>query len=78
MARLKSLATIVFLDVSLPQLRQRITNFDQRGIARKPNQTLEELFLERRALYQRYADLTIDCDQQSVQQVLETLSQRLR
>jgi shikimate kinase len=73
MARLKSAATIVFLDVPLSALRQRISNFDSRGIARKPNQSLESLFEERRALYKKYADLRIDADQQSLQQTLDSV-----
>ena len=71
MARLKKSAIIVFLDVPLQALRQRISNFDSRGIARRPEQSLESLFEERGALYKKYADIRIDCDQKSLQQTLD-------
>jgi shikimate kinase len=71
MARLKDSATIVFLDVPLRELEKRISNFDSRGIARKPDQSLESLFEERCKLYRQYADICIDCDQQSLEQTLE-------
>ena len=71
MARLKDCATVVFLDVPLQELENRISNFDSRGIARKPNQSFESLFEERRELYNRYADISVNCHQQSLQQTLE-------
>ena len=57
MARLKDSATVVFLDVPLEELSNRITNFDSRGIARQPDQSLESLFEERCKLYKKYADI---------------------
>jgi shikimate kinase len=78
MARLKHTATIIFLDVPLSSLRQRIGNFDARGIARKPNQSLESLFDERCTLYIKYADIRVDCDQQSLQQSLDSVLQQLQ
>jgi shikimate kinase len=78
MARLKQIATVVFLDVPLEALRKRIGNFDVRGIARKPNQSLESLFDERCALYKKYGDIRVDCDQQSLQQSLDSVLQRLQ
>ena len=78
MARLKQSATIVFLDVPLQELRQRIGNFASRGVARKPNQSLESLFHERCALYKKYADIRIDCDRQSLQQSLGSVLQQLQ
>ena len=71
MARLKDCATVIFLDVPLQELEKRISNFDSRGIARKPNQSFESLFEERRELYNRYADISVNCHQQSLQQTLE-------
>ena len=59
MRHLKAHATAVFLDVDLATLRRRVTDYDNRGIARRPGQTFEDLFAERLRLYTRYADLTI-------------------
>ena len=78
MARLKQSATRVFLDVPLQELRQRIGNFASRGVARKPNQSLESLFHERCALYEKYADITVDCDKQSLQQSLDSVLRQLQ
>ncbi|MCA1808605.1 MAG: shikimate kinase [Kiritimatiellia bacterium] len=52
---------IVFLDVSLPELQRRIHDFSRRGLAKRPEQTFDDLFHERLVLYRSYADVTISC-----------------
>ena len=69
MVNLAKNGIIIFLDVSLEALMQRITDYDQRGIARRPDQSFEELFEERSLLYQRYADITIASDNLNQEQV---------
>ncbi len=61
MAHLKTDGIVVFLDADLPTLRSRVPDFGTRGLAKRPDQTFEELFDERRPLYWRYADVTIAC-----------------
>lgn len=60
MAHLKQSGVAVFLDVDLATIRKRVDNFDTRGIAKRPDQSMEELFQERHALYTRHADITVD------------------
>lgn len=62
MAHLKSDGLIVFLDVNLATLESRIPDFSTRGLAKRPDQSLSELFEERFALYVEYAGVTIPCD----------------
>ncbi len=50
---------VVFLDIPLDEVVARIGDYSTRGISRRPDQTLAELFEERFALYTRYADVTI-------------------
>jgi shikimate kinase len=69
MTHLAKNGTIVFLDLALPQLRQRLNDLDDRGVTRKPGQSLTELYFERQPLYQRYADVTIDCNHRDVEAV---------
>ncbi|WP_426416174.1 shikimate kinase [Aestuariirhabdus sp. LZHN29] len=73
MRHLRGFGPVVFLDTSLPELRRRIRNYETRGIARRPEQSFEELFEERRALYQQAADITIACDGKDQQQILDEL-----
>ena len=75
---LKSLGPVVYLKVPLEELQQRIQNLSTRGIAMKPGQTLADVMAYRAPLYDKYADLVIDCGggqtlAQTAQQVLERL-----
>ncbi len=61
MHHLKAHGRVVFLKVELATLRERIRDFDTRGIAKRPEQTFADLFEERDQLYTRYADITVAC-----------------
>lgn len=63
MAHLQAISHIVFLDVTFEELERRIHNFASRGIAKREDQTFQELFDERRALYRRYAEITLNGDE---------------
>jgi len=60
MQHLKKNGIVVFLWVDPQTLLHRIGDFSGRGLAKRPDQTFEELYAEREALYERYADITID------------------
>ena len=77
MVHLKRLGKIVFLRTSLATLQQRLSNMATRGIALKPGQCLEDLFHERNALYEHYADLTVDCDGLNVERISEQIEASL-
>jgi shikimate kinase len=61
MAHLAAIGTVVFLDVELATLQARVNNLATRGLARRPGQSLADLFAEREALYRQAADITINC-----------------
>lgn len=61
MSHLKADGLTIFIDVSLALLESRIDDYSTRGLAKRPDQSLAELFDERFALYNRYADITIQC-----------------
>lgn len=61
MHHLKSLGQVVHLHLPLELILQRIDNPVGRGIAKAASQTLADMYAERQPLYQRYADITIDC-----------------
>jgi len=78
MSHLKKNSVVIFLDVPLAELKQRITNFASRGIARRPDQSFDDLFEERCSLYQQYADIRVDCSNLKAHEVLEKVLQKTR
>ena len=72
---LKSLGPVVYLKVPLEELSQRIQNLSTRGIAMKPGETLADILAYRDPLYDKYADLVVDC---GGGQTLAQTAQRVR
>ncbi len=64
---------IVYLKVSFNVMMNRISNITTRGILLKPGETMEDMFHAREALYLKYADHTIDCDDLSIEEVVAKL-----
>jgi len=77
MRHLGRFGTIVFLDVDLATITRRIGDYATRGLAKRPEQTLADLFVERRELYTRYADLTVAAAQPGQEAVAEEIAARL-
>ena len=61
----KSLGPVVYLYVSIDVLLERLGDFSKRGIVMRPGQSIHDLYDERCALYEKYADITINCDGKS-------------
>lgn len=60
MSHLKTGGRVIFLDIPLTVVMERIGDYSLRGVSRRPDQSLSELFDERFALYTRYADVTVE------------------
>jgi shikimate kinase len=73
MTHLKSNGVVVFLKVELPILESRIHDFATRGLAKRPEQSIEDLFEERFVLYTKYADVTIECKDFTQEEVCEDI-----
>ncbi|MES2626844.1 MAG: shikimate kinase [Pseudomonadota bacterium] len=77
MQHLRKTGTTIYLDVTLDTLRSRITDYETRGIAKRPEQSFDDLFEERALLYRKYADITIKGDVMSQDAACEHIMQLL-
>lgn len=62
MKHLKENGIVVYLKVSADELSKRINNIHTRGIAMKEGTTIPQLYNERAPLYEKYADITVECE----------------
>lgn len=60
MAHLASLGPLIYIDVPLPIILERIARKPERGLAIAPGQTIEDLYNERKALYERFAHHVVE------------------
>lgn len=63
MTHLKTKGLVIFLDVDVATLESRVLDFSMRGLAKRPGQSLEDLFEERYPLYAKHADVIISCSE---------------
>ena len=77
MQHLKKDGLCIYLDVSVETLRSRITDYETRGIAKRPDQSFADLFAERTGLYRKYADITINGDSMNQDQVVDAILRQL-
>ena len=77
MQHLKRNGTCIYLDVSVDTLRSRITDYETRGIAKRPDQSFADLFEERTQLYRKYADITIRGDGMNQDAVCDAILAKL-
>jgi shikimate kinase len=73
MLHLKQNGLVVFLDADLETLKSRIKNYETRGLAKRPDQSFQDLFDERHELYNKYADIVIPSYGASQEEVAEMI-----
>lgn len=78
MEHLKKNGVVVFLDASLETLKKRIHNYETRGLAKRADQSFSDLFQERFELYNRYADIVIDSNSITQDQVCDDIYEQLQ
>lgn len=75
MEHFKEIGTIVYLQVSYETINRRINNAKNRGVVLKEGQTLKDLYDERTALFEKYADHTVSEEgldlEDTIEKVLE-------
>lgn len=73
MRHLKRNGICIYLDLPLYDLQMRLSNIKTRGIACRRGEGLEEIMAERSPLYNRYADIIINCADKSCEQIVEKI-----
>ena len=62
MMNFKAHGVVVYLCVGRDEIIRRLGDYSKRGIVLAPGATIGDLYDERVPLYEKYADLTINCD----------------
>ncbi len=73
----KNIGKVVYLKVDMEILTKRLKDVKQRGVVMKPGQSLVSLYHERSALYEKYADITIDEKDHTMEEVVADLLAQL-
>lgn len=71
------IGTIVYLKLPYEEIEERLGDLTKRGVTVKPGQTLRDLYEERIPLYEKYANVTIDCEHKSIREIVAEIAERI-
>lgn len=77
MTHLQENALVVYLKISFDTMVKRISDMTSRGILLRNGETIETMFEEREPLYEKYADLIVDCDGKKIEDTVFKITQRI-
>ena len=78
MEHLKKISIVVYLKLSFEEMDRRIGNPVERGVVLKDGMTLKKLYDERTPYYERYADVTFDELNMTLEESAERLAEMIR
>ena len=74
----KNIGKVVYLKVDMDTLTKRLHNAKQRGVVMREGQSLVSLYNERSALYEKYADITIEEKDHTMEEVIDITLEALK
>ncbi|ABD41567.1 shikimate kinase [Methanospirillum hungatei JF-1] len=78
MKHLTSDGMIIYLEISYDEMVKRLKNITTRGIVLEPGQSLRDMYDQRIPLYERYADIRINCSGEAFESVVENVVLKIR
>ena len=64
---------VVYLKLAYEELEKRLGNLHRRGVVLKPGFSLSDLYEEREPLYEKYADITIECHGKTAEECVDLI-----
>ena len=77
MEHLKQLGTVIYLKLSYEAVEERLGDLHARGVSIQPGWTLRDLYNERCPLYEKWADITVDCEALRLREVVGYISRQV-
>lgn len=75
MEHLREIGTVVYLKLSYEEIEERLGDLNARGVTLKPGQDLMALYEERIPMYEKYAHITIECDNKMLREIVKEIAQ---
>ena len=73
MEHLRSIGTLVYLKLPYEEIESRLGDLNERGVTVRDGQTLLDLYRERIPLYEKYADVTMDCQSKEIREIVSEI-----
>ncbi len=73
MKHFKQIGTVIYLKVSEKELESRLGSLKERGVVSNGKSTIEEIFTDRKRLYEKYADMIIEQEGMDIRAIVEDM-----
>ncbi len=77
MEHLKQKGTIIYFKLGIEEIIKRINNIKTRGIVLDKGQSLIDIYNQRVPLYEKYSDITVDCTDKGVEDVIQIIKNEI-
>ena len=78
MNHLKTNGIVIYLSLPLEVIKKRLTDLNIRGVVMSKGQSLDDLYKKRTPLYEKWADVTIDCQNLTHERAVEKIIEQLK
>lgn len=78
MEHLRSIAMICYLKLSYESIEERLGDLEERGVVLREGKNLRDLYEERVPLYEQYANITVECENKNIREIVMELAKRLK
>lgn len=77
MEHLKRIGTVVYLQLPLAAITERLGDLNERGVAFRDGQSLRSLYEERVPLYEKYADIILPCEEKMLREIVVEIAEKI-
>lgn len=78
MEHLKSIGIVIYIELPLYELIERIGDLTERGVSIKVGQSFKDLYEERKPLYEKYADITIHSEHLAIREIVALMKDAIK
>lgn len=73
----KDIGTVIYLEVDEIELEERVGSLKERGVVSNGKTTIDEIFEDRKNLYRKYADITLNLNGKSIRESVDDIYDNL-
>ncbi|MCH5204732.1 MAG: shikimate kinase [Oscillospiraceae bacterium] len=75
MLHLKKNGSVYYLSLPSEELLPRLRNIKTRGIAMRPGQSVDDVYKNRKALYEEYGDIKVSCEGKAAEEIVTEIAE---
>ena len=77
MEHLTEIGTVIYFQLPYEEIENRLGDLTKRGVAFQDGQSLKDLYKERVPLYEKYAEITIDCQEKAIRDIVAEIAEKM-